>query len=287
VNAPQPSWNFAGPATLDAILAVLAGGVALGAFLHWSIRLRRDPLGGAPPRPHEVREDSVLFCVCAYLLGAAGLGAVGQFIFDGNEDLRTRMITGNGAHLVGAVACLLAGARAFGGGLRTFLFGGSGITVRTTVLCVAAASIVGVVVCPLIAEATIQGIQFFDPEKSFAPHPTLEALRGAPQATWVRVGLWLGAGVVAPLAEELFFRGLLQTYAVGLLRRRWTAIVLTSIVFGLVHASQPQTVVALIVFGVLLGYVYESTGAILPPLAVHALFNLKTLLWEQWTRPPT
>jgi len=34
------------------------------------------------------------------------------------------------------------------------------------------------------------------------------------------------------------------------------------------------------VLALLLGYAYERTGSLLPPMVIHALFNAKTLIWE-------
>jgi len=141
---------------------------------------------------------------------------------------------------------------------------------------------VGIGLCPLVAEATLRTIHYLVPAQPITPHPTLEALRSGPLPVPVRMGLWVSAVVVAPVAEEVFFRGILQTFLVRVLGTRWRAIILASIAFGIVHVSQLHTVIALTLLGVLMGFAYERHGSILLPIAVHAAFNLKTLLWEQW-----
>src|SRR5215211_66871 len=79
---------------------------------------------------------------------------------------------------------------------------------------------------------------------------------------------------VAPLAEELFFRGFLY----GVLREKigvaWGAAV-TGVVFGLVHvAGSPiETVGVLVILGVLLCVLYQQTGSLLPCIALHAINN--------------
>jgi membrane protease YdiL (CAAX protease family) len=79
---------------------------------------------------------------------------------------------------------------------------------------------------------------------------------------------------VAPLAEELFFRG----FVFGVLRERlgvgWGAIT-TGVVFGLVHvAGSPiETVGVLVILGVLLCLLYQRTGSLLPCIALHAINN--------------
>src|SRR5829696_6212024 len=88
----------------------------------------------------------------------------------------------------------------------------------------------------------------------------------------------IGYGVllafVAPLAEELFFRG----FVFGVLRERigvaWGALA-TGVVFGLVHvAGSPiETVGVLIILGCLLCVLYLKTGSLLPCIALHAINN--------------
>jgi membrane protease YdiL (CAAX protease family) len=88
----------------------------------------------------------------------------------------------------------------------------------------------------------------------------------------------IGYGVllafVAPLAEELFFRG----FVFGVLREKigtvW-GVLATGVVFGLVHvAGSPiETVGVLIILGSLLCVLYLKTGSLLPCIALHAINN--------------
>ena len=88
----------------------------------------------------------------------------------------------------------------------------------------------------------------------------------------------IGYGVllafVAPLAEEVFFRG----FVFGVLREKigvlWGALA-TGLVFGIVHvAGSPiETVGVLIILGVLLCWLYVQTGSLLPCIALHAINN--------------
>ena len=93
---------------------------------------------------------------------------------------------------------------------------------------------------------------------------------------------------VAPLAEEVFFRG----FVFGVLREKigvvWGALA-TGVVFGLVHvAGSPiETVGVLFILGVLLCVVYQQTGSLLPCIALHAINNAisfaatKSLPWPE------
>ena len=88
------------------------------------------------------------------------------------------------------------------------------------------------------------------------------------------VGYGVLLAFVAPLTEELFFRG----FVFGVLREKIGAIggaLATGVVFGLVHvAGSPiETVGVLIILGVLLCLLYQRTGSLLPCIALHALNN--------------
>jgi membrane protease YdiL (CAAX protease family) len=78
-------------------------------------------------------------------------------------------------------------------------------------------------------------------------------------------------GVVPALAEEAFFRGLIQ----GRLRQawsRWPAILATAAAFGLIHGDRVQGPVAFVT-GVWLGWVVERFGSIRPAVVAHASNN--------------
>ena len=80
--------------------------------------------------------------------------------------------------------------------------------------------------------------------------------------------------VIAPLGEELFFRG----FFFGSLRN-WhgpiLAAILTGAVFGLIHVGSAPIgyLVPLAIFGAGLCMLYEWTGSLYPAIALHALNN--------------
>jgi membrane protease YdiL (CAAX protease family) len=96
----------------------------------------------------------------------------------------------------------------------------------------------------------------------------------------VKGGLLIVSGfvvvVLAPLAEETFFRGFLYKA----LRRRlstWPAALLSSFFFGLVHFAGLKFLLiipALIVVGLVLAMVYERRQSLLASVVAHATFNL-------------
>jgi sodium transport system permease protein len=81
--------------------------------------------------------------------------------------------------------------------------------------------------------------------------------------------------IVAPVVEELLFRGL----GFGLLRQfvgPWSAIAVTGSAFGLAHGLVVGLPV-LAIFGLTLGWLRWQTGSVFPGMLVHALFNAAAL----------
>jgi uncharacterized protein len=80
--------------------------------------------------------------------------------------------------------------------------------------------------------------------------------------------------VVAPIVEELTFRGL----GVSLLCRygRWVAIIGTGVAFGLAHGLV-QAFPILAAFGIGLAYLRTRVNSVYPGMIVHGLFNAAAL----------
>ncbi len=76
--------------------------------------------------------------------------------------------------------------------------------------------------------------------------------------------------LVAPLVEELTFRGLGQS----LLRPlgRWQSIVLVGIAFGITHGLV-EALLVLVPFGIALAWLRDRTRSVYPGMIVHGLFN--------------
>jgi membrane protease YdiL (CAAX protease family) len=80
--------------------------------------------------------------------------------------------------------------------------------------------------------------------------------------------------VLAPLVEEVFFRGFMFTVFARRMGVAWAAL-LDGVVFGIGHAGGAEAVqlVALGAFGVALCLLYWRTQSIIPGMALHALNN--------------
>jgi membrane protease YdiL (CAAX protease family) len=80
--------------------------------------------------------------------------------------------------------------------------------------------------------------------------------------------------LVAPLAEELFFRGFMFSVLTSRLGVWWGAAI-TGVIFGLIHlpGAPALGVAVLIVFGAALCFLYYKTGSLIPCMALHAFNN--------------
>lgn len=77
--------------------------------------------------------------------------------------------------------------------------------------------------------------------------------------------------VTPAICEELAFRGFVLS---GLrhLGRKWRAIVITSLFFGITHAVFQQSIVAFLL-GLVIGYIAVQTGSLLPGMLYHVTHN--------------
>lgn len=86
--------------------------------------------------------------------------------------------------------------------------------------------------------------------------------------------------VLAPLAEEIIFRGAIIRVLAKWWKEKgksnvsseWYAIIISSILFAAVHAN-PAQIPAALVFGIFLGWLFVKTGSIFPGTIVHWINN--------------
>ncbi len=117
------------------------------------------------------------------------------------------------------------------------------------------------------------------PEATQPIHAVLEAMEASEWGFWGIVQLTAMAILVAPLVEELFFRGLLLQMFWRYLDHAWLAIVLSGVLFGLIHHEQPQDVIPLVTMGIILGLVRIRYRSLWVCVLVHALFNARTMIF--------
>ncbi|MEO0475654.1 MAG: CPBP family intramembrane glutamic endopeptidase [Planctomycetota bacterium] len=106
-------------------------------------------------------------------------------------------------------------------------------------------------------------------------HESLQQLRDE-FSMELLMGLIISAVILAPLLEEILYRGIFQTSLLRVFRgRRWPALIIASAVFAVIHLSVTpwHGLIMLFVVGLVFGYVYERTGSLLTPILAHAVFN--------------
>ncbi len=93
--------------------------------------------------------------------------------------------------------------------------------------------------------------------------------------------LFLIVGVGAPIAEEVFFRGL----ALRAFRKKgwawWPSIVVTALYFGATHL-QPLQFPALVLFGIAVGWLVQRTNRLGPAIWAHVGFNVTAAVVLVW-----
>ena len=82
--------------------------------------------------------------------------------------------------------------------------------------------------------------------------------------------------VLAPVAEEAIFRGVLYT---AIKQQGYPRLALwgTSGVFAVMHANE-LTLLPLLIFALVLVHLYETFGNLLAPIVAHSLFNTANFL---------
>ena len=85
---------------------------------------------------------------------------------------------------------------------------------------------------------------------------------------------YVAVGILAPLAEEVVFRGAILRTLLGIMSKKnhWVAIMISAAIFGIVHANLAQFINALLM-GLILGWMYYRTGSLVPGILLHWVNN--------------
>jgi membrane protease YdiL (CAAX protease family) len=84
--------------------------------------------------------------------------------------------------------------------------------------------------------------------------------------------LFIVGGIVGPVAEEVFFRGMIYGFF-----RRWgvaVALVTSTLIFVLFHPLDHGFPVPQVVGGIVFAVAYELEGSLMVPITIHVLGNL-------------
>ena len=93
------------------------------------------------------------------------------------------------------------------------------------------------------------------------------------QFSWLNFAVTLiGAGLLAPISEELYFRGLIHRW----LQPRykfWVRVLISTTFFALAHFDSPGVVAASFVLGAMCAVIYERSRSLWLPILLHAFNN--------------
>ncbi len=148
---------------------------------------------------------------------------------------------------------------------------GLGLNPKTIIKDIPAAVINYVCVLPLVIAAVlivtyIGGLLNFE----FEQNKGLEDIMSFPQLHFKILMLFFTI-IIAPVFEELLFRGFFQSMLRGYTKKPWTAIFLTSAIFATLHPMTHWP--ALFILSCCMGYAYEKSGSLFRSIIVHAIFN--------------
>lgn len=160
---------------------------------------------------------------------------------------------------------------------------GFGLNIRTIVKDFFMAILNLLAVWPLILAAVTVTIffakLFTNQDYQMQQHQQLEMITEYPQLP-LRIMIVFVAVVIAPLLEEMMFRGFVQTTIRSFFNIRnnaWPAIAASSVFFAIMHAD-PGHWPSLFILGVCLGYSYEKSGSLLRPIFIHLFFNAISII---------
>jgi len=83
---------------------------------------------------------------------------------------------------------------------------------------------------------------------------------------------YFAVGLLAPVCEELVFRGAILRALLHWTPRHWGAIAISALLFALIHANPAQMPHAFVI-GLLLGWLYYRTDSIVPGIVYHWINN--------------
>jgi uncharacterized protein len=93
-----------------------------------------------------------------------------------------------------------------------------------------------------------------------------------------------GLALLAGVSEEILFRGVIQT-ALARSISSGSALILTSLLFGLVHFASRAYALLAAAMGLYLGAVFLLADNLIPPILAHAGYDFAALLWLSRIRP--
>ena len=248
------------------LLMLLAGCVLL-----WRHGLSPDARRQAPALARwDLKAGDFLFFVWLVVCGGflTQLAALPLLKMAARGDTATLMLTGAAFH-----AGMLLGVIAFTFTRRN---AASPAPVVPPVRILPASFATFAIALPLITAASLLWQALLDALGMPAEPQDLIALFAEAKSVPLLVMMIVVATLMAPVTEELVFRGGFFRYARFRLPR-WLALTLPACLFAALHTNL-ASFAPLALLGVIFSLAYERTGRIAVPIIAHGLFNLNTII---------
>jgi membrane protease YdiL (CAAX protease family) len=88
-----------------------------------------------------------------------------------------------------------------------------------------------------------------------------------------KLDLFITTVIIAPICEEIIFRGMMLNYFLKKIEKKWLAIIFNSIIFTILHLNI-QASVPLFIMSIFFCYIYLKTQNIFYPIGFHIILNL-------------
>ncbi len=110
----------------------------------------------------------------------------------------------------------------------------------------------------------------------YQDHYVFETMSGQ-QPLWLTIYFTVMATMIVPISEELLFRGFGLPCCARASRSPIRAMVLTSLLFALLHLNF-YAIVPLFILSMIFSFGYFYTGSITVPILMHGMFNATSML---------
>lgn len=141
-------------------------------------------------------------------------------------------------------------------------------------------TITGLVVCGYMSQILVDCVlSLVRPlfKETFENYDSLVSNVTGAQSSWLLI---LSVILLAPIGEELLFRGIIMNYSKRCMTAIW-AIILQAALFGLYHGNIVQIIYAF-VMGIILGIVSQKLGSIVYSIILHMAVNISIFLVPQF-----
>jgi hypothetical protein len=273
LEEPGPSPT---PISLDYVIAV----VGIGLFASWLLRtsLGRRALADSQPRRNSLPPYMPFVPFFVWIIGIAAMQGAVDWLMGSLGGWRGQFLNQVilcVANLATASLILVLAKLTFAGGLKGF-----GLRLKTVPKDAAVGFVNLLAVWPAVVAAVLITTRltqlFVGPDFEMPRHQGIDMVTDSPVLS-LQLIVVLAAVVIAPVLEELLFRGLFQTTLRSYSEKPWLSVFVTSLIFASVHENITHWP-ALFVLSVGLGYAYEKSGSLWRPIFMHAMFNGMTLV---------